>query len=293
MKIYVNATNQGNALGHETLDGIRALGVDGIRTDIISEGAEAQLREFKDYPGLQLLALIMGGKMHGTADTMVDQARHAARIAKDNLQMYQLPTPPIFELGNEPNIAGPKDHSIWQAQPELFGKTVNRAAQVIWDIMGSDTLVMSGGIHNPGRKAQEYLRSAARFFPPSHGPGNFAVGFHHYAPGMGDPDRPHDDFPSVGAQIESLKQLGYPLFDTESGGHTAGKERHNNQQIARWLPRRLEINEEQGILGSVVFQWNDGPDPNDHEHHFGLRDCDGELKSSAFALRDFTASRRA
>jgi len=284
MLVLVNASNQGKPLGDATLGAIRALGAHGVRTDILPDGAEAQLREFKENPDLQLLALIHHG-LTGDENTMVAEATHAAMIAKRNLQMNELKHPPIFELGNEPRSSAPGKLALWR-DPDRFGTAVRRGAEAIWNEMGNDTLVISGGIHNPSTKEQDWLRKAARHFPRTGG--RFAVGFHNYAPGMGDPDVAHRDFKTVEEQIASLKKLGFQLFDTESGGHTAPPENHTDSEIARWLTRRLDLSREWDLLGTVVYELQDGPDPKKSEHRLGLlRFDDRSWKPSATALHDW------
>jgi cellulase (glycosyl hydrolase family 5) len=237
---------------------------------------------------LQLLALIHGGDMPGTSETLISEARHAARIARENLSMQRLRRPPMFELGNEPTEGRKKDY--WKKHPETFGKAVDLAAREIWRVCGPETLVISGGIHNPSRTTQAYLKQAARYFPHS-GDGNFAVGFHDYAPGMGDPRQAHPGFRTVDEQVKRLQDLGYRLFDTESGGHTAAPESHTDDEIARWLADRLDLSVRWGLLGSVVFQLNDGPDPKQFEHRFGLLRTDRSEKPSAKALSDWLLRR--
>src|SRR5687767_14311068 len=102
MIVLVNTSNRGAPVGVQTLEEIRTLGADGIRTDILPGGAEQQMEEFAENRDLQLLALVHGGDMPGKAETLVDEAVHAATIAFDNYHMAVLPHPPIFELGNEP-----------------------------------------------------------------------------------------------------------------------------------------------------------------------------------------------
>lgn len=285
MLVLVNANNGGRPLGEQNLNEIRLMGVDGFRTDVLADGAEAQLAEFVANADLQLLALIHGDGMPGDGETMVAEAVHAARIATENLGMGRLPHPPIFELGNEPTTDDKQDY--WKKHPENFGNAVARASRRIWEIAGEETLVISGGIHNPGGKTQDYLKKAAKHFPRP-GEGNFAVGFHNYAPGMGDPDRPQKGFRNVEDQIRRLRDHGYPLFDTESGGHTGRREGHTEEQIAQWLTRRLDQSLKWGLLGTVVYQLNDGDDPTTHESSFGLlRLQDRSLKPSGRALTEW------
>jgi hypothetical protein len=288
MLILINASNHGKPLGNDTLKAVAGFGAHGIRTDIVPDGAESQLQEFREHDHLQLLALVMGGRMVGDGGTMLSEARHAARIAHENLEMGKIPHPPIFELGNEPTTG---EKSAFWRKPENFGQAVAAAARAIWEI-APDALVVSGGIHNPGETTQGYLRRAAKHFPrPKEG--NFAVGFHNYAPGMGDPKRAHKGFKNADDQVRRIQDLGYRLFDTESGGHTAAPENHSNEEVAGWLTDRLDLSLRWGLLGSVVFQLNDGPNPKNFEHTFGLLDKDGQEKPSGRALRDWTARNKA
>lgn len=288
MLILINASNQGRPLGDDVLKTVAGLRADGVRTDIIPEGAAAQFQEFREHDHLQLLALVLGNGMRGDAGTMLSEARHAARIAHENFEMEKLPRPPIFELGNEPTTG---EKSAFWRKPENFGKAVAAAARAIWAI-APGALVVSGGIHNPGETTQGYLRRAARHFPRPQ-EGNFAVGFHNYAPGMGDPKRAHKGFKSADEQVRRIQDLGYRLFDTESGGHTAAPENHSNEEVAGWLKDRLDLSLRWGLLGSVVFQLNDGPDPRNFEHTFGLLDTNGHEKPSAAALREWIAKNQA
>ncbi len=284
MKVLVNASNEGKPMGRGVFDGIRALGARGIRTDIYTDAPHLQLREFVDYQDLQLLLIIMGDKVPGTPDDLVKRAREVADLAKQ-LDMDKLPLPPMFELANEPDAPKKYVPTIWRKKPELFGAKVAETARAIWGILGQSTLVISGGVTTPSKDSQDYLRKAAKYFP--RGEGKFALGFHHYAPGMGDPDKPHKGFKTVKDQMQALKAIGFDLFDTESGGHTAPPEKHNDDEIARWLGRRLDINKEHGVLGSVVYQWLDGPSPSYFNDRFGLMTMDGTPKKSAEALRSW------
>ena len=280
MLVLVNAVNDGKPLGSATLDEVRALGAHGIRTDVLPGGVFGQLEEFLVNPDLQLLALVHGGDMPGDAGVMLAEATRAATVAFEELRMGSLPRPPIFELGNEPTVSWKRRR--WP--PDTFGQAVAAAARRIWEIAGTETLVISGGIHNPDRERQDYLRRTARHFPPP-GEGAFAIGFHDYAPGMGDPDEPHRGFRTRDEQVARLREHGHALFDTESGGHT-GPGGHSEEQVAGWLTRRLDQSLAWDLLGSVVYQLNDGPDPEQFEHHFGLlRLHDRSWKPSAAALR--------
>jgi hypothetical protein len=63
------------------------------------------------------------------------------------------------------------------------------------------------------------------------------------------------------------------MLDTESGGHTSKPVSHTDDQIAAWLTRRLTRSQQWTLMGSVIFQLQDGPDPD----HYG--DAPDQLKS--------------
>lgn len=282
----------GEPLGETRLQCIARMGFDSVRQDIIPERAERLIQEFVRFPVLRLHALIMGGKMPGDENTMVDQSRHAATLVKQ-LQL-DLVKSPAFELGNEPNIA--REDSACH-DPNIFGQCVYQSAMVIWGILGNQTTVISGGIHNPSKKPVQFLRRASEHFPTPD-EGNFYVGFHNYAPDMMSPHQPYCGFKSLNDQYENLRRAarGHRLWDTESGCHTLTRTRGKvfkkklkvtDLDVANWTIERLRLTRLQSFAGTVIFQERDGPDETYFEHLFGLWDVEGELKPQGIAVRDY------
>src|SRR5688572_32388997 len=66
--------------------------------------------------------------------------------------------------------------------------------------------------------------------------GHFAVGFHNYAPGMGDPDKPQKGFESADEQVQRLKEIGRDTSELQSQSNLVCRlllEKKNNNRRAR------------------------------------------------------------
>lgn len=283
MGLFVNVANSGNPLGGGVLKHLESLGVHGTRTDILPEGAEAQFDEFTVWNscGLRPIALIGGGHMNLTEESLKSEAKHAAIISKQTgCDVFG------FEIGNEPNAGNDR----WRKDPELFGSTVAECAAIIWEELGEEQLVISGGVHNPGKDAQSYIEKAERFFPTERG--NFMVGFHFYPPGMWDPRVVHDGFNTNEEMIQSLRlRAGFrPIIDTESGCHqTPTKDfpiRHDDQHASMNI-RRLNILKACGVEHSSLYNYRNGEDAKDKENTFGIWRFDDSEKPVAGAIRRY------
>ena len=227
--------------------------------------------------------------MTADAPVLVEQAREAAVAARTAGCSIA-----AFEIGNEPNAA----RDYWRHDPERFGRAVTQCARAIWEVLGSEQLVISGGIHNPGGKAQTYLKDARPHFP-AEGEGRFAVGFHYYPPGSWDPTNPNDGFRTLQQQFERLLSIAhpFPIADTESGCHLTNDdevpERSEERQAAN-ARTRWALCEHWGVSLSVVYQYQDGPDPSNKENTFGiLRFGDTSERPIANAMRLYAESNHA
>jgi hypothetical protein len=175
----------------------------------------------------------------------------------------------IFEVWNEPNVAW-----SWKPapNPEAYVQLVAETAAAIRRA-ADDTWVL--GLSLGGRNVDETY--AARAFRAGLLDHVDAVALHPYA--AGEPD----GMPALYARIRRLMgREERPLVVTE-WGHACSVSSEAGQ--ARRLVDCLRVNARSGIDLTVLYEWQDeGDDPGNPEHHYGLLHCDGSPKPAYQAV---------
>lgn len=287
MRLYLNA-GFGDPLGAATLQQLQDLGFSGVRQDIpTGERTEALCRDLAAGQ-LTPILLVAGGRMGVVSPGMrpqdiVDLARHVA-IHAERAGLFDREIPAAIELGNEPDI----EKSRYRNRPDLFSEVVREAAAAIRRV-STRAVIVSGGIANTDERGLEYLRRAM-----VHGfPDDCAIGYHSYRT-TATPDKAHRGFSSRDAEFAALKALAghRPIWCTEVGWHTAPstvavvswlpfwrrKVQYSDAQVADFFEQEVEIHRRHGAAVFSWFQYNDGTNPQEYEHAFGIRRLSGEIK---------------
>jgi hypothetical protein len=105
---------------------------------------------------------------------------------------------------------------------------------------------------------------------------------------------PHDGFRSRDDEWNALMAISgsRALACTEFGYHTAPErivgsitKTRTDRQVAASVMWDIQFYTERAVTVAAVFQLNDGPDPNQMEHRYGIRRMNGELKPVAIAIQ--------
>jgi hypothetical protein len=224
-----------------------------------------------------------------TPQAIAELAEHVARICEE-LGLLNREPPPAIEIGNEPDIA-----YTYADRSDLFAEAVRLSRDRIRRV-SEKIQVITGGVMTTGRGSIDYLAGAVRSGLPE----DCIIGYHTYRTTR-RPDDPLDGFPNRDAEFAALKGIavGRPIWCTEAGWHTAPSTvrygflklrkrriQFTDAEVADFAEREVRINAAQGALGFVWFQLNDGPDPNEYEHRFGIRTIEGAWKPVADRLAD-------
>jgi hypothetical protein len=291
VRLFLNA-GFGEPLGVEFLRALPARGFAGIRQDVPDpESARGLCREIA-ASGIQAVLLIAGGRMDsgGRAASPAEiaaLARDVAALGRE-LGLFAGAFPSAIEIGNEPDGA-----VRYADDPGLFAEAVRLSRDAVREIAPGAPVIV-GGISTTSRDGLGYLARAAAAGLPE----DTAVGYHTYRTTQ-EPEAPLRGFPSRSAEFERLKQIAgrRPVWCTEAGWHTAvsyvpdglwgllkRKVQYTDDQVADFAEREVRINAQQGALGLVWFQLNDGPDAAGGEQRFGIRRSDGSWKPVADRL---------
>lgn len=287
MRLYLNA-GFGDPLGADTLRQIETLGFSGIRQDIPTGERTEELCRDLASSRLSPILLVAGGKMGVVSPGMrpqdiVELARHVA-IHADRVGLFEREPPAAIELGNEPDI----EKSRYRNRPDLFSEVVREGAAAIRTV-SRRAVIVSGGIANTDERGLEYLRRAMAYGFPD----DCVIGYHSYRTTT-TPDRPHRGFRTRDAEFAALKDLAgsRPIWCTEVGWHTAPstvaviswlpfwrrRVQYTDAQVADFFEQEVEIHRRNGSDVFAWFQYNDGTNPHEYEHAFGIRRLNGEIK---------------
>lgn len=193
-----------------------------------------------------------------------------------------------LEVGNEPDRAGK-----WGKTPRDYGKLVAAAAELAWE-QAPDLQVVSGGIATTSPDAIAWLAEAVRMMPPE-----VRVGFHPYRHLSQPPGLARPGYTSREAEYRALRTAaqGRALWATEVGWHTAPRgrafplcftsTRWSDGEVAAFLREELRINAAQDVDVCCIYQLQDGPNAGDPEQCFGIRRITGQLKPSAYVVREW------
>jgi hypothetical protein len=161
--------------------------------------------------------------------------------------------------------------------------------------------MFTGGITTTDRKRLDWLKAVYALGVPE----GVHTAIHTYrqetAPWQAKPG-----FKSRAEEYAEVRRIIGPrrrLIVSEIGWHTApyktggflgwGRKtaKLSDADVARYAVEECRIAAANGVESLTWFQLNDGPDPAQYEHRFGIRDSEGRLKPVAEALRLFAEGR--
>lgn len=288
MRLFVNA-GFGEPLGVEFLRTLAGHGLAGIRQDMPNPEAARRLCEEIAAAGIQAVLLVAGGQMgsngrHTPPAEISALARTVGAIGLE-LGLFAGEFPSAIEIGNEPDNA-----FTYADRPEMFAEAVRQSHDAVRGVAPQAPLII-GGIKATSREGLGYLRRAVAAGLPQ----DCMVGYHTYRTTQ-QPEAPMPGFASRAAEFQLLRETAgpRPIWCTETGWHTAPsvvpsglggvlkrRVRYTDAQVADFAEREIRINREEGAVGFVWFQLNDGANPSAYEHRFGLRRADGSWKPVA------------
>ncbi|MBW7927306.1 MAG: hypothetical protein H3C58_04280 [Fimbriimonadaceae bacterium] len=271
------------------LDRVKELGIGWIRTDLNWESVERRKGEFDfsaydrlfaDADRLGLKVLVILDYWHRFYDgprmnTNVARRGFANYVAKA-LQRYK-GRGFHWELWNEPNH--PK---FWHPKPDPdeYNALAREVQAVFADLAPGETLIGPALSHLD----LDYLTALAPVLPKFAG-----VSFHPYRDGAPE---------SIVPELDGLRQtLGHltpqaPLVASE-WGYSSARGRMTDDQHADHAMRTLLTGMVAGVQRTFWYDlMNDGDDPQEREHHFGLYKSDGNPKAAAKALAELGKSLR-
>lgn len=250
------------------LDGLKQGGFHWTRMDFVWDAIEKQkgVYDFAAYDALvaglaargmrPLFILDYGSDLYEKGAPRSPEARAAfARFAAASVTHYR-GKPILWEIWNEPNIG------FWQPAPnvEEYGSLALATAQAIKRADPSATVLAAGTSTIPLPFFESlFKRGLLKDID--------AVSFHPYR--GGDPE-------TAAAEYAQMRQLiaryapgrDVPLVSSEWGYSTVNV---SERTQAQYLTRQWLSNIAEGIRVSIWYDWHeDGPDPKEPEHHFGL-----------------------
>lgn len=307
MRLYLNAGNGGYPMGGHAIgiikdhlfDGVRLAMANGIPRErvrsVVTELAEADLEA----------VLIIGG-WDWWDDTFNMEVSDRERVPPMDLVTLDAITVAQeaqkvglrfwIEPGNEPNLAPEK----FKGDPDGFASRVRVVAMVLaQDEFLKPVRLISGGVSNVWpHDGLAYARRMAAGRLPAH----VTLGIHPYRMNR----MPHEDLGerSIGSIANEIRDLHPRYAITEGGWHTAPRRRKRgfplcftyetipgwtDDEVATFAPWELNFWAAAGAELYVWYQLNSGPDENEAEHNFGIREMDGTLRPVADALREWRA----
>lgn len=300
MKLILNAGNSGAPMGRVLLNEIKSFGFDGVRVDIPDnhEAATAVLNELKPKPGSPSamggvdffgyvdpypIFLIAGGHMLRddrspfSSEELIAHTRDCCVKMRD-LGYFKVRAvqQPAIEIGNEPDLA----HHHWKENPGLLARTFTDCYEVVREF-SQVCPVLSPSVSNLNRRGFSYLeRMLAVGFPSGSG-----VAFHRY-PHDGEPTKPHDGFDNRDDEASHLVELaeGRDLWCTETGlseGPHDGTFYTEEFVADAYADEVAYWNRVPSMRALTWYQINDGPNPNEQLHHYGIRRIDSTWKPVA------------
>jgi len=289
MELALNA-GFGDPIQHE-LALIASLGFTVVRQDLFAHGDGAPIETLVgEFTGqtVRPLFLLSGRTMeHDDGAERIEPHELAARatrlVAAANacgLVSYAV------EVGNEPDIA----HDGYASRPQDFAEAVRQSHEAL-RAAGFDGPVISGGVSNLNERGLDYLKRALAVGTV---PADVIAGFHRYPEKARGALAPHDGFRSRDDEWNALMAISgsRALACTEFGYHTAPErivgsitKTRTDRQVAASVMWDIQFYTERAVTVAAVFQLNDGPDPNQMEHRYGIRRMNGELKPVAIAIQ--------
>jgi hypothetical protein len=281
------------------LDQLKSVGVQAIRVDMFWQAVERQGKyDFTRYDkiagmlrerGMSALWILdYGHPDYGDGPPVDARARAAyAKFAQAAARRYADSVSFGFEIWNEENLA----HYWRQPDPVAYGALLKEAARAIHGVKPG-LRVVSGGLANTD---QAYLLGLARSGALSEVD---AVGIHPYRK-----DAPEHFAGVLGALSGILRahQVSAPLVDTEWGyasagdfpaaefgdGHDARAQNRQAILTVRKVLTQVALNLE---FSTIYALSDEGQNPLDREHNFGLLGADGREKPGFVALKQLYAA---
>lgn len=287
----------------EAFDKMKSVGINVIRRDLawsyIERGGVFNFSEFDKWAtalqsrGMSILWILdYGHPDHGGAAPVNSEDQAAfAEFSRRAAEHYRGKNVVGFEVWNEPNYS-----SYWPSTPEAFASLFQRSAAAIKSV-DSSIKVISGGLAIDGIRSLIYL---ARLMQTGKFGQADAIGVHPYRPGK--PESYAADLAPIQSILAS-NGVSRPLWVTEWGYSAFGSfdaalygngddVRAKNRQavlVLRSVLTQLAIN---SPLITVYDMVDDGSNPTDREHNFGLLEENLADKPAMTALRTlYSASR--
>jgi hypothetical protein len=265
MDVLLNA-GFGQALRQSELLGIKSAGFSGVRQDILSPADAGELVSETVEARMPSLFIVRS----------VEAAKAAAKALR-NYPTWGL------EIGNEEDSKQtPRGYHRNLIEMSTAVRLVNREVP-LW----------TAGITAHDKKRLAWLEEVYTLGVPS----DIGTCVHGYAQEL-PPGVPRPGFKSRAEEYTAIRRIigvERRLAQSEIGWHTAPfkvktgwfssrTRQWTDEQVASFLQGELIVAKNNGLLFSTVFQLNDGPDPLNHEHRFGLRGLSGAWKPQAEAV---------
>ncbi len=189
----------------------------------------------------------------------------------------------LWEFWNEPNIK-----QFWSPQPDVenYCKLVAEAAPLVRKADPSGILLAPATSGIPFDWLESCFKQGLLQWID-------ALSVHPYRPQA--PETVGKDYDRLRKLIEQYAPQGrqIPIISGEWGYSKINwdKKRLSDEQQARYLARMFLINLYQKVPISIWYDWkNDGPDPNEREHHFGTVERDLTPKAAYRAAQTLSST---
>lgn len=267
-------------------------GYEGVRIDLPDshKGATEVLRELAERPHVKAVVLIAGGKMRrdhpaegGPAWKPGELVAHVqdTMVKAQDLGLLKRAELPVFEIGNEPDLACDE----WKKKPELLADTFGRCYEVVRKY-SRDCDVLSPSVSNLNDRGFAYLERMVKAGLPL----GCDLAVHRYPNGPSF-EIPHEGFASRLDELRKLEQLagGRPIWITEVGMREGP---HGYEGDDDFYMTESEVADafewEMTYWGAVPqvqaacwYQINSGADRKNELHNYGARRLSGEWKPVA------------
>ncbi|WP_186806727.1 GH39 family glycosyl hydrolase [Priestia megaterium] len=286
----------GNNLSEQEVKKMKDAGVDYIRVDLFWNTIEKKKGhyDFREYDKLNKILkennirpyyiLSYSNNLYEKNNSIVtEQGRNAfGKYVKATVKRFKGQNG-IWEIWNEPNL-----EIFWNDQPSYkdYGLLVNSVAPIIKKYDQSGILV-APAISGISDASLEWLK---QLFKNKKVVASLdAISVHPYR--NTKPETVLEDYVKLKGIIEDYGHRDLPIISGEWGYPVNTKTENvtiTEQKQAEFLSRMLLINASQNIRISIWYDWrNDGLDPNNNQHNFGLLTHEYKPKQSYFALVNF------
>jgi hypothetical protein len=271
MDVLLNA-GFGEALGLEQLQEIKARGFSGVRQDILSPAKAGELVSETISASMPSLFIVRS----------IETAKAAAKA----IRLW--PSQGI-ELGNEEDS---------KQTPKAYYRSLIEMSTAV-RLVNRDVPIWTAGITTHDKKRLGWLEEVYTLGVPS----DIGCCVHGYAQEL-PPGVPRPGFKTRAEEYAAIRRIIGPerrLAQSEIGWHCAPfrvrkgwfktvTRQWTDEQVASFLQGELTVAKANGLAFSTVFQLNDGPDPRNHEHNFGIRGLNGTWKPQAEAVSQWVRS---